>query len=178
MRTALRPLSLRAKRGTCCLLVILGACAALAQERPPDGWRRPTGTESADEWRQKSQTRFFVVRGDFDGDGKPDLAELLVNPTSKKFALFVKLFSVGKWQQLGESYDLGSLQRFGINLVKPGKYETACGKGYDDSFCAHGEPDYLTLGHPAIDFIYTESSDSIFYWDTKTRRFREIAMSD
>ena len=169
-------LSFRAKRGIWVFLVLF--CELAVAQDLPAGWRRPIKTEAADQWRQKSQTRFFVVRGDFDGDGQPDLAELLVNPTSQKFALFVKLYSTGKWQQLGDPYDLGALQRFGIDLVKPGKYETACGKGYDESFCAHGEPDYLLLSHPAIDFIYTESADIVFYWDEKTKAFREIAMSD
>jgi len=79
---------------------------------------------------------------------------------------------------LGDTGNLGDLGRFAIDLVKPGRYETACGKGYDDSFCAHGEPDYLVLSRPAIDFIYTESADSIFYWGEKTKEFRKIAMSD
>ncbi len=159
------------------LLTVLLCSATLAQDLPA-GWRTANAVEKSPAWRKKSPTKFFRVEGDFDGDGKSDIAELLVNSTEKKFALFVKLASTAKWQKLGDAGDLGSLDRFGIDLVKPGKYETACGKGYDDSFCAHGEPDYLVLSHPAIDFIYTESADSIFYWDEKTKTFREIAMSD
>lgn len=149
----------------------------LAQDLPA-GWREANTAEKAASWRKKSLTRFFRVEGDFDGDGKTDIAELLINPTTKQFAPFVKLASTQKWQMLSEAGDLGSLDRFAIELVKPGKYETACGKGYDESFCAHGEPDYLVLSHPAIDFIYTESADSIFYWDEKKRAFHEISMSD
>jgi hypothetical protein len=134
--------------------------------------------ETSDEWRQKSPTRFLRVTGDFDSDGKPDLAELLINPVSSQFALFVKLSSTGKWQMLGEPYDENSLDRFGIDLVKPGKYETACGKGYGDYACAHGEPDSLKLSTPAIDIFYTESSDSIVYWDSVTKAFREVLISD
>ncbi|HTW60073.1 MAG TPA: hypothetical protein VMD99_18260 [Terriglobales bacterium] len=101
-----------------------------------------------------------------------------MNSTKRKCAVFVKLASTQKWQMLGDTGNLGDLGRFAIDLVKPGRYETACGKGYDDSFCAHGEPDYLVLSRPAIDFIYTESADSIFYWGEKTKEFRKIAMSD
>jgi hypothetical protein len=158
------------------MVAMLSALAA-AQELPP-GWRRANTVEKSSPWRKKSQSRFFRVQGDFDGDGKTDTAELLISSTDKKFAVFVNLASTQKWQMLGEPVDLGSLDRFAIDFVKPGKYETACGKGYDDSFCAHGEPDYLILSHPAIDFIYTESADSIFYWDERTNKFREIAMGD
>jgi hypothetical protein len=158
-------------------LIVLISSLASAQDLPA-GWRRANVVEKSSSWRKKSPTRFFLVEGDFDGDGKQDVAELLINPSTKKFAAFVRLASTQKWQMLGEPVDLGLLDRFAIDFVKPGKYETACGKGYDDSFCAHGEPDYLILSHPAIDFIYTESADSIFYWDEKTKAFREIAMSD
>ncbi len=158
-------------------LGLLLSSEALAQDLPP-GWRRATPSERASSWGKQSPTRFFRVEGDFDGDGRTDVAELLVNSSEKKFALFVKLASTQKWQMLGEAGDLGNLDRFAIDLVKRGRYKTACGKGYDDSFCAHGEPDYLVLSHPAIDFIYTESADSIFYWDQKTKAFRKIAMSD
>jgi len=149
----------------------------VAQE-PPAGWRRPSLAETAAKWRQKSPTRFFTVRGDFDGDGKPDIAELLVNPSRSQFALFVKLASADTWQLLDKPYDLKSLGRFGIEVVKPGKYETACGKGYGDWACANGEPDWLRLAHPGIDFFYTESSDSIYYWDTQSKKFRQVVMSD
>jgi hypothetical protein len=170
------PLSFRAKRGICICLTVLSGLA-LAQELP-SGWRRPISGEASGEWRQKSRARFLVVNGDFDGDGKPDTAELLVNPSSNKFALFVRLSSTQKWQPVGESADIKALDRCGIDLVKPGEYKTACGKGYGDYACAHVEPDILKLSTPAIDFFYTESSDSIFYWDAGTKAFRESLISD
>jgi hypothetical protein len=171
-------LSFGAKGGVCLVLAILILPTVLSADAPPAGWRHAGGVEIRQAWRKKSPTRFLVVKADFEGDGGVDLAELLVNPTTKKFALFVKLATTEKWQMLGGPLALGDLDRFGIDLVKPGKYETACGKTYDDSFCAHGEPDYLTLTHPAIDLIYTESSDVIFYWNRKSKTFQQIQMSD
>jgi hypothetical protein len=153
------------------------SCLAVAQELP-SGWRRPIKVEASGEWRQKSRARFLVVKGDFDGDGKPDTAELLVNPLSSKFALFARLSSTNKWQLVGQAVDVKEFDRFGIDLVKLGEYKTACGKGYGDYACAHGEPDVLKLSNAAIDFFYTESSDSIFYWDAGAKAFREILISD
>src|SRR5579864_490066 len=158
-------------------VAILSSHLLFAQDLPK-AWRRADAVERSAAWRKKSPARFFRVEGDFDGDGKPDVAELLIDDSTKKFALFVRLACKPTWQRVSEQMDVASLDRFAIDLVKSGRYETACGKGYDDSFCAHGEPDYLVLSHPAIDFNYTESADSIFYWDEKTKSFREIAMSD
>jgi hypothetical protein len=152
---------------------------AFAQaQRVPEGWRQPTASEATESWRRKSATKYLVVRGDFDGDGKPDTALLLVNGAGSKFALFILLASDRHWQQVGEENDVKLLDSMGISLVKPGRYETACGKGYDDSFCAHGEPDYLKLSKPAVDMFVQESADSIVYWDSKAKQFRDIQMSD
>ncbi len=137
-----------------------------------------TAAETSDGWRHKSPTRFLKVKGDFDGDGKSDVAEILINPSSSQFALFVKLSWTGEWQLVGKPYDEKSLDRFGIDYVKPGKYETACGKGYGDYACAHGEPESLKLSTAAIDIFYTESSDSIVYWDAAIKAFREVLISD
>lgn len=157
---------------------MLTVSSVLGQDIFPKGWQRITQAEAADDWRQKSRTRYLLVKGDFDGDGKPDTAELLLNPSANQFALFVKLASSAKWQMLGEPFDVKVLDRFGINLVKPGKYQTACGKGYGDYACAHGEPNVLQLSAPGIGLFYTESSDSIFYWERKSRKFAEVLMSD
>lgn len=160
-----------------CFFILLGAFRGVAQQLPQD-WRAPTRSEVSSEWRTKSDSRFTKVKADFDGDGKPDISELLIKPVEKKLAVFVWLSSDQKWRQLGESFSMEALERFGIDYVKPGKYETACGKGYGDYACAHGEPDWLKLSRPAIDFFYTESSDSIFYWDGKLHKFTEVLMSD
>jgi len=120
----------------------------------------------------------MVVKGDFDADGKRDTAEFLLNPSTNQFALFVKLASTARWERLGEPFDIKTLDRFGIDFAKPGKWKTACGKGYGDYACAHGEPDVLPLSSPGIDLFYTESSDSIFYWDRRSQQFVEVLMSD
>ena len=60
-------------------------------------------------------------------------------------------------------------------MVPPGRYTTAKGKGYDTPAT---DPDELVLSGPAIDLIYTESSDTFFWWDPKRQSFREVAITD
>ena len=69
-----------------------------------------------------------------------------------------------------------SAQYHGIALVKPGRYEAACGKGYFD--CKPGEPEILRLKRPAIEFFKYESASSIFFWDSKSQKFRQVWTSD
>jgi hypothetical protein len=158
-------------------MIALAQIAVRAQGTLPSGWREPTREEASGSWRQKSPTRFLKVEGDFNGDGKSDVAQILVDPSKNKFGLFVKFGGAGQWQLVFD-YDLAFLGRYGIDFVKPGKYETACGKGYGDWACAHKEPDWLQLSNPGIDLFYTESSESIYFWDQPSKKFREVVMSD
>lgn len=159
------------------LLAIL-LCPAKAAEPTPTGWRRPTLAEVPESWRNKSVSRFLVVRADFDGDGREDTAELLVTNDRKRFGMWVKgsLATHGDWKLL-ESGD-ASLARIGIAKVPAGKYETACGKGYGEYACEHGEPNVLRLSRPAIDLFYRESADTYFYWDASRKQFVSVQMSD
>jgi hypothetical protein len=170
---------LAAKWGVLLLLLTVCLCPCVAQVSLPAGWRKPIPAEVPGAWRQESATRFLVARSDFDGDGKEDIAELLVDLPGKHFGLFVKLAAAAEWRPLdGGQGDVKDLAEFGISSVKPGKYKTACGKGYGDYACSHGEPELLELSKPAVDYFYNESSDFIFYWDTKANKFVKIQMSD
>jgi hypothetical protein len=150
---------------------------AAAQELP-QGWRRPTQSETSEAWRNKSPSHFVVVKGDFDGDGQPDVAEILINPSRNRWAIFVKLAATQHWQRVGDQNEMSWLAGMGLSPVKAGRYETACGKGYGEEFCGYGEPKYLKLSTDAIDFFKEESADSIVYWDQKKHAFRFIQMSD
>src|SRR5208283_460278 len=119
--------SLRIRWGACLLLSLLTTCASLAQEHLPTGWRKPTLSEAKGGWRSRSATRFLIARGDFDGDGQRDLAELLVSDSGKEFGLWVQLSSQGgDWQMIHSGpAPLGEL---GIYIVRPGKYDTLCSR--------------------------------------------------
>ena len=159
------------------ILVIAAFQLAPAEGVLPRGWRRPTTKEFDAEWRHKDPGNYLRAKGDFDGDGKEDVAELLVQRHGVSAGLFVwraenpvALFLV--------KFDKKWLGRQGIALVEPGEYRTACGKGYGDWACAHGEPEVLKLQNQAIDLFYEESADSIFYWDATRKTFVRVQMSD
>jgi hypothetical protein len=138
------------------------------------GWRKPTLAEATGAWRKKSPARFLVVRGDFDGDGRDDVAELLVSDSGKTFGLFVWLSGQRRWQSIhGADTSLGDL---GISLVLPKKFDTLCAD--DPSMCAPSAPATVDLKNKAIEFFAWGEASSIFYWDPSAQAFRNAPMSD
>jgi hypothetical protein len=143
------------------------------------GWRPPTQFELADHlgWRKEDPNFYIKAKADFDGDGKEDEARLLINDKENKMGLFVELSSrPGKTMKLDEFDDKSWIEVMGIMVAKPGKYKTACGKGYVD--CQKGEPQELHLKLPAIDYFKEGSANSFFIWENKTKQFKRIWMSD
>jgi hypothetical protein len=158
-------------------LVLLLPLELLAQDST--GWRKPENKELGNDysWRKEDPNLYLTAKADFDDDGKEDMAFLLINVKQNKMGLFVELTSrPGKKMKLDESDDKSWIEVMGIAVAKPGKYKTACGKGYFD--CEKGEPKELSLKLTAIDYFKEGSANSFFIWDTKKKKFNRIWMSD
>ena len=145
----------------------------------PLGWRVPTASELSDDWRRSDVERYSSVIGDFNGDGLPDKAMLLISEKDGGLGLFAFLATrSGRFQ----SYKLdvineGSwIEVMGIALVSPGEFKTACGKGYFR--CKNGEPPKLNLRRDAVDYFKSGSANSYFVWDSRAGKFRRYWMSD
>src|SRR2546428_2515981 len=134
------------KPGSVLLLMFLTVVAGTsnAQLNLPEGWRAPKAQELAltdNTWRNSSREKYLVVRADFDGDGKEDQAQLLVNADGTTYGLFILL---GSGSAVVLDYrDVSSLTTMGIDKLSPGTHKTACGKGYGD--CKAGEPESVRL---------------------------------
>jgi hypothetical protein len=156
------------------LLFIISAANAASD------WRTPTpndlGKESA--WRDKDPNRYLLVKADFDGDGEEDVARLLINHKDGKIGLFVTMGYRKKTIPLLLETIEGKamIEVFGIEVVKPGTYITACGKGIWK--CKKGEPEELHLRNPGIDFFKYESASSYFIWNARKKRFDRIWIDD
>jgi hypothetical protein len=163
--------------------MVLVATSCLAGPKallPPDGWRYPEESDYAEDWKEfRSQRPVpFHVRGDFNGDGFTDDAWILLRVSGAGWGVFVFLSDNGTERKpitLFED-DRGTAQSHGIGLVPPGRYATACGKGYFD--CSSGEPENIELKLPSIDFFKYESANEYWFWDVDTRSFKTVAISD
>lgn len=148
---------------------------------PPKGWRLPNKSDYIAENLKfmKGKIPSYVI-ADFNGDGIKDFALILIRNRSKKFGLFVLLGQKdGSYRliKLDESKKEFSHLNIGISLMTPGKYETACAKGYGDG-CKPDEPEVLELKNPGIDYFIFESANSVFFWDKASNTFKRIWMSD
>jgi hypothetical protein len=155
-------------------------CSA-AEVSLPTGWRVPTQAETShnQEWRNRDKNRFLTIEADFNGDGVPDRAMLLVRDKDSTLGLFAfvsQASNVFKTYILDEAIEKVRLDVMGITVSKPGKYTTACGKGYLD--CREGEPEIIALQIAAVNYFKEGSANSFFYWDKVGRNFKRSWMSD
>jgi len=159
------------------VLVLFFPFELLAQDLT--GWRKPNNNGLGKDyaWRKDDPNLYLTAKADYDGDGKVDEASLLINTKAEKMGLFVELSSQpGKTIKLDEMDDLSWIEVMGVAVAKPGKYKTACGKGYFE--CDKGEPESLNLKQPVIDYFKEGSANSFFVWEKKSKEFKRIWMSD
>jgi hypothetical protein len=179
----------------CRILLILiaalltGAAGVGAETGPlPYGWRLPGAGELAAPWRATDPDRHLRAVGDFNGDGEPDTAAVLVaeafgargHPAA--IGVFAWLSQPGRGWLVQSVHILEhplpvDFRQFGIATRPPGRYVTACGAGYGDA-CAPGEPDAVDLEHPGIECCLFESVTGIFWWSADAGRFEGVPVSD
>ena len=169
----------RSRVGLALFSALLCAAPAVAQLPPlPAGWVRPTDADLQGNWefRKDSPGRDVRIRADFNGDGRQDSAELLINRPAKAFALFAFLDGAPVPMELTRA-DLKFLGSMGIYADPPGRYETACGKGFDgrDPKCEHGQK-FVDMRYPSIAYFVFESGGDNFYWDGT--KFVQVWTSD
>jgi hypothetical protein len=145
----------------------------------PAGWRLPTANEVSDPWRRADPARFLLADTDLDGDGHPDQARLLLRTDGSEFGVFAFLcrdHGAIAPHLILHNRELPYFKVVGIKPVGPGRYRTACGRGFID--CYTGEPREVRLAHGGIDYFKNESVTSLFYWSPDVQAFRWVAIVD
>ncbi len=132
------------------------------------------GTAQEQKWRDDDPARYLVLTGDFDGDGKPDEAHLLVRADGKAFALFVKLAARDAAVKLDEFPDIKMLAGHRHQAGRAGDYPTACARGLD---CAEDEPRYIRVRHDAIDYFHHDVVDHYYYWNDVRHAFAQVGIT-
>jgi hypothetical protein len=112
------------------------------------------------------------VRGDFDGDGKVDVAEIV--KTGGAYRLLIHRGSQPRKSIVVETF--GPLSRdFFLDTARSGKWKTWCGKGggSDDEPCPRTS---VVLKGGELTFGVKEASGSVAIWSGS--RFEVVLLSD
>lgn len=161
-------------------LVLAVASGASAAAPAPAGWR-PARADDVERVARRmhmpASDRYpgqkLRVSADFDGDGRADRAEVLVNSAGSRLAVVIYRGAGGASQKVAED-TIDKLADVGLEIEPPGVYPTACGRG--------GGPDggpcrpQIKTTRPAVSLTYFEASTQIFFWNGK--RFDSEFLSD
>jgi hypothetical protein len=161
------------------LVAVLATSPALAQApfAIPPGWERPLRSDldpgSYDFGLRKAPDLNLIARGDFNGDGKPDQAELLVNRPAASFALFIHLAGEAVPREISRR-KLSQLAGVGIGALKPGTYRTICGRHVPiGPTCPEAQ---VATRTDTVSYANFEASSYFLTW--KDDRFEEVWTSD
>ena len=145
----------------------------------PHDWRKPLDKETHQEWRIRDINKYLIIKVDFNGDGVVDQANLLINNNNNEigfFAFVSQKDGTFKTFFLDKKGDINYIKVLGITVVHPGRYKTACGKGFID--CPEGESEEIFLLHDAINYFKEGSAQMYFYWDNSTQSFKSVGIDD
>lgn len=141
------------------LLLAAGCVKQTDNLKLPRGWRLPNLNEANDPWRAADPKKYITVKADFDGDGAPDEALILVREKDGLPALFVFLKKDGGFPKNLDGVDAGgpppnnaTVRNGGIKVLTPS---------------GDGAP-------PAIEYFVTGGGHIRYSWDKAAQAFATL----
>ncbi|MFV5513795.1 hypothetical protein [Acinetobacter gerneri] len=144
---------------------------------PSNNWRVADQDDVIDDWARYDSPNKII--DDFNSDGKPDIAQILLKENSKTgYSFVVKMGGKDSRQFVLESNNAIKPQSIAIELLEPSKevWESACEKGHWD--CKSDEVRQFVISKPSIQFCYIESACNVYMWSDRNQNFIKIPISD
>jgi hypothetical protein len=113
------------------------------------------------------------ISGDFDHDGKRDQASIVRR--GNRLDIVIRRAIAPNVPIILDHFDAPMVDVF-ITKASPGRWKTACAKGYDLGGSQPCRRRYVTVRGDVLDFGVRESADSIALWNGL--RFEVVPMSD
>lgn len=156
-------------------MFLWGCSTSNKKESQMSEWRLPDKEDVIDDWARFNSPNKII--NDFNGDGKQDIAQILLKKNSNTGYIFKVDLSDGRSYILEQNEKI-TPQSIAIELLEPSSevWESACAKGYWD--CAENEIRQFKILKPSIQFCYIESSCTVFMWSDRNGDFIKIPISD
>lgn len=146
----------------------------------PDGWAPFTpaavNTGPNAKYRSHIPDAGMSAAGDFDGDGKQDIALLAFNADRCQYGVLVSMSAHLSSMELIASGPARQALGIALRTLAPGHYQAACAKGYGHKKNECPPDTVIETTHDAIELMAFESASSIYYMSNG--RFRKISISD
>lgn len=155
-------------RGMTRLMTATAASALLAGCGPRDepDWRPVTAAElqaTPDfKLRTGSGGDYLTASGDFDADGKPDIARLVKDERRGRGGVIVVLGG-GKTYHTVSEFPIADLYHMGVNALGPGVYPKACVDAKLKPMTCKVQPQ-ITFEKDALDVFAFNAHGRFIYW--------------
>ena len=152
------------------IILLFSALAHASGPALPDKYRLLTDDELDAVWRLGIEGKYTTVVADFNGDRLTDGSFLAIDKKRGKLVLLAVLigYSHGrdKWFQL-ETMNLEALKYMGVERIDSSTVMVYPRKRGDTKIPKE-------LKNPAIKLFASEGSSSIFYWDSRAKKFHRL----
>jgi hypothetical protein len=162
------------KRVVVQVAITLAVLSCIDHAAANDGWIRLLEDQVKEQgWRDVSPTRFLSANMDIDGDGKKDVAAIVVSRDSKKSAIRICFGDATRRPQchvVAESENISDVM--GLERKSPGCYayrEDASGNlSRGEKICGRADLlEYFKFGSASSFFLYKDRSRKFErYWDS------------
>ena len=142
---------------------------------PPDGYRTIASSEHPKDWLMFKEDYPTPDRatGDYDGDGKIDIARMWIKTEGRGCLISAYLSSQPDDPEELVRTDM-SPWRFAIRTIPPGLHKThrfyGLGPGGPDSTAV------ITTETDSINWVWIESEGYVFIWDKTKKEFKRVGM--
>jgi len=157
--------------------ILLLSLVGISLSAHAECWKSFPVDIGAQEWRASSKNHFVRAEGDFDGDGKMDLAELVVSCDGSRVVVILILGAEPRnaKRQILTDIPADQVQVYGVRSASASAYR---GVGKSGELGRDAPQEEITTTFDSVEVFKNEGVSSIFYWNPVSKKFCRLWISD